>query len=110
LWGFSEDDLKGGWDARLVEYLDNDSLDFRVLAIEILRRITGRTLLYRAEYPAERRRSTVLRWSEQLNRGGVRYETPPISIPEAAEPPVPAVDAPPPAIVPESVPPTPALP
>ena len=64
LWGVSEEELKGGWDARLVGYLDHDSLDFRVLAIENLRRITSRTLLYRAEYAPDRRRSHVQRWSD----------------------------------------------
>jgi hypothetical protein len=96
LWGFSEEDLAGGWDARLVDYLDDDSLDFRVLAIELLRRITGRTLLYRAENTAERRRTHVQRWRERLDSGEIRYETPPPQLPEPSEPP-PADDIPDPA-------------
>jgi hypothetical protein len=99
LWGFSEEDLASGWDARLVGYLENDSLDFRVLAIENLRRITGRTLLYRAEYPPERRRTHVQRWRERLDSGEIRYETPPPKLPEPSEPP-PADDVPDPAPAP----------
>jgi hypothetical protein len=91
LWGFSVKDLEEqGWDARLVGYLDNDSMDFRVLAIENLRRITERTLYYRAENNAERRKSHTLRWREQLNSGEIRHATPPAPLPDTIEDAAPA--------------------
>jgi hypothetical protein len=83
LWGFSVDDLDNGWDAKLVEYLDNDAMEYRVLAFENLQHITGgKTLLYRAESNADRRRSYVQRWRDRLTSGGIKYVTPPISLPE----------------------------
>jgi hypothetical protein len=83
LWGFSVDDLETGWDAKLVEYLDNDAMEYRVLAFENLQRITGgKSLLYRAELHADRRRPFVQRWRDRLTTGGIKYVTPPISLPE----------------------------
>ncbi len=71
LWGYSAEDLSSGEAARLVEYLDHDSMDFRVLAIENLRRITGRTAGYRPEVAASRRRAGVFAWREKLENGEI---------------------------------------
>ena len=46
LWGYNKDQLQSGGAAVLVDYLDNESLDFRVLAIYNLQQITGKTHLY----------------------------------------------------------------
>ena len=46
LWGYTDKDLEDGEDARLVKFLDHESLIFRVLAFENLRDITRKTLSY----------------------------------------------------------------
>ncbi len=103
LWGFSVKNLEEeGWDARLVDYLDSESMDFRVLAIENLSRITERTPYYRAENSAERRKPHTLRWREKLNSGDIRYVNPPAPLPDTIEDaaPAPAASAAAPATVP----------
>ena len=42
LWGYSSDDLKNGADRDLVEGLDNESMDIRVLSFQNLRTLVGR--------------------------------------------------------------------
>jgi hypothetical protein len=77
LWGFSSEQLQEGADARLVALLDHESMRVRVFAFENLQRITNKTLLYRPEVTADRRRSSIQNWRERLESGGVVYETPP---------------------------------
>jgi hypothetical protein len=77
LWGFSPEQLQQGGDARLVSLLDHESLNVRVFAFETLRRITNKTLLYRPEVSADRRRSSIQDWRERLENGAIVYETPP---------------------------------
>ena len=56
LWGYTDAQLRDeGAANQLVEYLGNESLDFRVLAIINLSSIMGKTLLYRPEAPERRR-------------------------------------------------------
>jgi len=73
LWGYSNEDLEAGADAKLVEYLDHDAQEFRVLAIENLRRITGATHLYRPEYNPQRRRMYIQAWRKDLEAGLIRH-------------------------------------
>ena len=84
LWGYSEEDLspQGVAAAQLVDYLDHDQLEFRVLSIENLRRITGATLTYQAKYTANRRRSSVARWRRRLEAGQIIYKNPPANLTE----------------------------
>jgi hypothetical protein len=66
-WGYTKEQLDRGEAARLVEYLDHEDLDFRVLAFSNLESITGLNLLYRPEM--ERggpRTQAVGRWQQQL--------------------------------------------
>ena len=49
LWGYTKDDLVSGEAARLVDDLDRDNLDFRVLSLYNLRLITNVTFNYRPE-------------------------------------------------------------
>ena len=54
LWGYSTQDLKNGADRDLVEGLDYDSIDYRVLSFYNLKAITGATQFYQ---PERRRRA-----------------------------------------------------
>ena len=72
LWGYSNDTLMTGDDAKLVGYLDHEMLEYRVLAYWNLNHITGLTLLYRPEYPADKRASGVKRWQDKLGEGVIR--------------------------------------
>jgi len=85
LWGYSQAELDKGEAAKLVAYLDHESLDYRVLAIDNLRRITDTTLHYRADYPKPRRRTHVRHWSDKLE-SGIKYKTPPPALPETVGP------------------------
>ncbi len=69
LWGYSAVDLKDGAATKLVEYLNHDSLDFRVLSFWNLQNITGLTLFYRPESPVAKRRPQYLKWKERLKDG-----------------------------------------
>ncbi|MDG2012675.1 MAG: hypothetical protein P8J33_04170, partial [Pirellulaceae bacterium] len=68
--GFSDQQLADGADAKLVKYLDSDSLSTRVLAIENLRQITdGRAYGYSANADrTSRRRSIERQWKKLLNK------------------------------------------
>ncbi len=82
LWGYSTVGLRDGGEARqLVEYLDHEELDFRVLSFWNLQQITGVGLNYRPEYTEVRRRQSIERWQQRL----ARDEILPVS-PTAAEP------------------------
>ena len=71
LWGYSADNLKAGEAARLVEYLEHEDLDFRVLSIWNLHAITGAVSSYRPEYPPARRQQYFLRWQQKLAAGEI---------------------------------------
>ncbi len=71
LWGYSNEDLRSGAAQQLVNYLDHDSLDYRVLAFWNLEQITGYGLNYRPDYSAARRQQSVRRWQERLAAGAV---------------------------------------
>ncbi len=86
LWGYTPDQLSGGEAARLVEYLNHDSLDYRVLAFNNLREITGKGLNYQPQYPAAKRSKEYRSWKERLKEGKV---VPANAVP-AAPPPRPA--------------------
>ncbi len=101
LWGYSKEDLANGAAAKLVEYLDHDTIDFRVLAFHNLHQIVGATFNYRPEQPAASRVQSVRRWREQLKEGllGPKPTTPPGKLPagepaatKAVPPPAPTPD------------------
>jgi hypothetical protein len=73
LWGYSNEQLSRGEDARLVELLDHPNLAVRVLALENLRMITGTTLNYRPENEG-RRSPDLVKWqARQRREGGIRW-------------------------------------
>ncbi len=96
-WGYSPDDLKKEQAQRLVEHLGDPSMDFRVLAFENLRRITGTTLMYHPSNTAARSRSAVQKWQDKLKKGNIVYKNPPPMLPVEPE------EVPPPAVVPPDV-------
>ena len=55
--------------AKLVGYLSNDNLDFRVLAFADLQEICRLTFNYRPDAPAASREGPVNRWQDQQNKG-----------------------------------------
>lgn len=71
LWGYTADELTSAEATRLVEYLEHEDLDFRVLAIWNLHEITGAISSYRPEYPPARRQQYVLRWQQKLAAGEI---------------------------------------
>jgi hypothetical protein len=76
LWGYTNAQLADGAAKQLVEYLDHESLDYRVLAFWNLRDIVGYGLNYRPEFPPTRRMQSVRRWQELLEKGEIaRKET-----------------------------------
>jgi hypothetical protein len=76
LWGYSKEDLAGGAAAKLVEFLDSDNMDLRVLSIYNLRAITGQDYYYRPEQSAANRFQSVRRWKEQLKEGLIGAKSP----------------------------------
>ncbi len=83
LWGYSTTGLKNNGEAqRLVDYLENDLLEFRVLSFWNLEQITGGgTYGYRPEYANLKNRRAVERWRELLEKGEIVPKRP------GAEPP-----------------------
>jgi hypothetical protein len=71
LWGYTADDLKHGAAKQLVEYLNHESLDFRVLSFSNLKTITGKTLNYSPEHTAQKRRLAVQAWQTRLAKGEI---------------------------------------
>jgi hypothetical protein len=69
LWGYSREDLIAGGQARkLVEYLDHDELDFRVLSFANLQQITGLGMNYRPEDNQLQRKQSVQRWAKKADK------------------------------------------
>jgi hypothetical protein len=71
LWSYTPEQLKEGAAAQLVEDLNSDSLDTRVLSFWNLNTLTGLSLFYRPEYPLVKRRPNYLKWKERLREGKV---------------------------------------
>jgi hypothetical protein len=69
LWGYSKDQLQSGAAPTLVDDLDNDNLDFRVLSFYNLQKLVGKTFDYRPEASAANRAQPVRRWRDQLKEG-----------------------------------------
>jgi hypothetical protein len=80
LWGYSKDNLADGAAVKLVEYLDSDNVDFRVLSFHNLRMITspifnsrpdGPTYNYQPQQTAASRLQGVRRWRNELKEGSI---------------------------------------
>ncbi len=67
LWKYRPDTLQAEDISRLVDFLDNDSLPFRILSFWNLKNLYhNRTLYYRPDDPAARRQAAIQKWRELL--------------------------------------------
>ena len=82
LWGYSPAQLTAGAGKSLVEYLKHNSLDVRVLAINNLRRITGRTQAYHPHLAEVRRRTPQREWDQAAAANSIVYLNPPPVLPK----------------------------
>jgi|GEM_PF-1472175 len=73
MWGFDDQELASEGAEKLVSYLDHPSSDFRVVAHENLKSITGRTSLYMPHYVTKTRKRHIFKWKDQLNKGEIVY-------------------------------------
>jgi len=73
LWGYSDEELRSGADAELVRYLEHEALDYRVLSIETLQQITGKTLGYSPWLPERQRRRAIAAWQKVEKAGQVAH-------------------------------------
>jgi hypothetical protein len=72
LWGFSAGDLKAGAAKDLVEAMDNDAVDYRVMSFLTLQNITGAPHHgYRPEDLANKRSRPYNAWKEKLRQGKI---------------------------------------
>jgi hypothetical protein len=69
LWGYGPRELNEEQAARLVGYLDHETLAFRVLGFSTLYEITGVGYFYHPEDSAADRQRSVQRWKERLKEG-----------------------------------------
>ena len=77
LTGYTQDQLKTGGDAELVNDLESRSLPVRVLAAEHLRDISGTTMFFKPEEEvASRREEVVKKWKVRLRKESIRYPEP----------------------------------
>jgi hypothetical protein len=71
LWGYNAEQLATGDAAKLVEWLDHEDMDFRVLSYWNLNHITGVSLYYQPESNDVGRRQAVLKWKQKLEAGQI---------------------------------------
>jgi len=81
LWGYTDQELQAGEDAKLVGLLEHKDLAFRVLSSWNLKDITGLGLNYRPEDLEAKRKRSVQEWRRRLESGAIKRRK------EAAEPP-----------------------
>jgi hypothetical protein len=75
LTGYSQKQLAEGGDEELVQLLDSSSMAVRVLALENLHKITGKTMYFRAEQDnAVRRAPIIKKWLALQRKGDIRWQ------------------------------------
>jgi hypothetical protein len=79
LWGYNPAQLAAGGADELFDYLDHPSMDFRILASELLESITGLQSQYRANAGERdpRRRAAISKWRKLLDDDQIKYDRPP---------------------------------
>jgi hypothetical protein len=71
LWGFNDEQLKAGAAKMLVELLDHEELDFRVVASWTLTETTGLRLGYLPQDPPLKRKPNIQKWQQKLEAGQI---------------------------------------
>jgi hypothetical protein len=69
--GYTKEQLEGGEATKLVDFLNHDNLDCRVLAFANLQEITNKTFNYRPEATAASRAQPLRRWQEELQNHAI---------------------------------------
>ena len=82
LLGYTDEQLAAGAAAELVENLDNDRVEFRILSFENLKRITGKTYLYVPAQSEKSRHRGVAKWRIELRKGKVTVRQQPTGVAE----------------------------
>ncbi|MEO2009203.1 MAG: hypothetical protein ABGX22_11050 [Pirellulaceae bacterium] len=73
LCGYTPQQLNDGGAAKLVDMLESDSMDMRVLGLETLRSITGKTHLYRPEKKPIQQKKPLQDWHTNLLNGEIHF-------------------------------------
>jgi hypothetical protein len=73
LCGYTPQQLNDGGAAKLVAMLESDSMDMRVLGLETLRSITGKTHLYRPEKKPIQQKKPLQDWRTNLLNGEIHF-------------------------------------
>ena len=71
--GYDPERLRSVGAAELVAALSDEQLEARVIAIETLRRITGKSQLFFPERAGVRRREPTRKWQQLLESGEIVY-------------------------------------
>jgi hypothetical protein len=75
--GRNPDQIKTGAVATLIDWLEQDSLDYRVLAVHDLAEITGKRLMTNPAANASERMQSVRKWRARLEAGDLKPVTQP---------------------------------
>jgi hypothetical protein len=81
IWGYSPEQLEGGQNLQLIQWLDHEAMDYRVLAYANLDNIAGWTLGYLPHYNQARRKSRIAEWRRRLDAGEIKYKEVPTPLP-----------------------------
>ena len=79
--GYDAPELEQDGARQLVAYLNHDEMDYRVLALENLKRIMEVKPIYNPRHTTVQRRKAVQHWRMRLERGEIQYKSPPLDIP-----------------------------
>jgi hypothetical protein len=74
--GHSPEEMKNGAIAKLINWLEDDSLDYRVLAVQDLWEITGKRLMLNPADKLAERTKNVKHWRTQLAEGDLKVVLP----------------------------------
>jgi hypothetical protein len=75
--GNTPEQMKTGAVAKLIDWLENDSLDYRVLAWNDLKEITGKQLMSNPADTLSSRTISIRKWRERLEKGDLKPLSPP---------------------------------
>jgi hypothetical protein len=77
LTGFSQEQLVKGGAVQLVEHLESDQVDVRVLTFYNLYSITGAQEFYRPGKRPDQQKGALRNWKERLKEERIAYKSPP---------------------------------